>query len=424
MTKKSRASILRLLFVACTVSCAHTAVSAPSPVHPPARRWAAESAPLSAKTATASDSAAAYLARIEGPQSPNRQGFDPFTIPELMRFFDVPGVSVAVIKDFAIHWAKGYGVADVGTSAPVNEHTLFQAASISKAVTAMAVLRAVQDGRSSLDADINLLLKSWKVPDSEYTRTTKVTLRSLLSHTSGADDGFGFPGYHPAAPRPTLVQILDGKPPSNVGPVSFARPPFTHYKYSGGGTVIVQLALTEALGRAFPDIMQEMVLGPIGMRDSAFEQPLSPERDRNAARAHDGGGRAMDAKWHVYPETGAAGLWTTPSDLARFAIDIQRALGGEAGHVLSRATAREMVSPSGVGPLGLGLFIEQQGDGWYFMHNGGNWGFACDVIAHFRKGYGVAIMTNSGRGSGVSDEIQARVAAAYGWDSLDKPIPR
>jgi CubicO group peptidase (beta-lactamase class C family) len=264
----------------------------------------------------------------------------------------------------------------------------------------------------------------WKVPDSEYTRTTKVTLRALLSHTSGSGDGFGFPGYHPSAPRLTVVQILNGEAPSNVGKVLFERSPFTHYKYSGGGSIIVQLALTEALGRAFPELMQETVLGPTGMRDSAYEQPLSPERDRNAARAHDPEGQTMDAKWHVYPEVAAAGLWTTPSDLSRFAIDLQRALKGEAGRVLSRSTAREMVSPVGVGPFAVGLVVEYQGDGWYFSHNGGNWGFQCNLIGHVAKGYGVAIMTNSGNGDGVVEVIQARVAAAYGWDSLDKPVPR
>jgi CubicO group peptidase (beta-lactamase class C family) len=180
----------------------------------------------------AQDSSSQMIARIEGRQLPNRQGLDPFTLQEVMQKFRVPGVSIAVIKDFEIHWAKGYGVADVETALPVEPGTLFQAASISKPVTAMAVLKAVQDGRFSLDADINSLLKSWKVPQSEFTKATPVTPRALLSHTSGAGDGFGFPGYHPSQPRPTPVQILAGEKPSNVGPVLFERPPFTAFKYS------------------------------------------------------------------------------------------------------------------------------------------------------------------------------------------------
>jgi CubicO group peptidase (beta-lactamase class C family) len=194
---------------------------------------------LTAGSGAVPDSSADYIARIEGPQSPNRQGFDPLTIEEMMTRFRVPGVSIAVFKDFEIHWAKAYGVADVESKAAIDEHTVFQAASISKPVTAMAVMRAVQDGRLSLDADINTYLESWKVPASEFTKTQPVTLRALLSHTSGSGDGFGFPGYHPDASRPTVVQILNGEKPSNVGKVFFERPPFTYQKYSGGGTMIV-----------------------------------------------------------------------------------------------------------------------------------------------------------------------------------------
>jgi CubicO group peptidase (beta-lactamase class C family) len=174
----------------------------------------------------AQDDAQELIARIEAPQSPNRQGLDGFNLPELMRRLHVPGLSIAVIRDFKIHWLKAYGIADVESGRPVEINTLFQAASISKPVTAMAAMRLVDEHRLSLDDDINTILKSWHVHGHA------VTPRSLMSHTSGADDGFGFPGYDPSVPRPTLVQILDGKPPSNVGPVLFARPPYQAYKYA------------------------------------------------------------------------------------------------------------------------------------------------------------------------------------------------
>jgi CubicO group peptidase (beta-lactamase class C family) len=214
-------------------------------------------------------SPAAMMARIEGAQSPNRQGLDPLTLQQLMERFHVPGVGVAVIRDFEIHWAKGYGVADIESGAQVDADALFQAASISKPVTAMAALRAVQDGRFSLDADINTILKSWKLPAGEFTRRQAVTPRALMSHTSGLGDGFGFPGYHPSAARPTIVEILNGSKPSNVGPVLMEREPFTAAKYSGGGVTLMQLALMDALGKPFPEIMQSLVLGPIGMTHSA-----------------------------------------------------------------------------------------------------------------------------------------------------------
>lgn len=374
--------------------------------------------------AAAQDDPAGFIARIEGPQSPNRQGYDPLTIQQIMERFRVPGVTVAVIKDFKIHWAKGYGVADVTTNRPVETTTAFQAASISKPVMAMAAVRLAQEGRLSLDQDINALLKSWRVPASDLNRTQPVTPRSLLSHTSGSDDGFGFPGYDPTALRPTVVQILNGESPSNVGPVRFARPPFTGQKYSGGGSEIMQLALTDLTGQPFAELMRQKVLEPLGMTASSYEQPPTGELAERTARAHDGGGKAMGAKWHVYPEQAAAGLWTTPSDLARVAIELQRALQGPAGKVLSQASAREMIAPTGMGPFAVGFMIEKRAEGWYFMHGGSNWGFRCDLVAHIRKGYGVVVMTNGENGGPVIKEIEDRVAAAYGWDSLDKPIPR
>ena len=369
-------------------------------------------------------SPAAMMARIEAAQSPNRNGLDPLTLQQVMERFRVPGVSVAVIKDFEIHWAKGYGLADVEARTPVDAGTMFQAASISKAVAAMAAIRAVQDGRFRLDDDINTLLKSWKLPDTEFTRGQPVTPRALMSHTSGLGDGFGFPGYHPSAPRPTLVEILNGSKPSNVGPVRMERPPFTAAKYSGGGVTLMQLAMIDVLGRPYAEMMQDVVLGPLGMTNSTYEQPLPPVRDRNAARAHSGAGQAMDAKWHVYPELAAAGLWTTATDLARFAIDIQNTALGRSTRVLTRASVLEMLTPVGVGDFAVGPTITRLGQGWYFGHGGSNWGFQCDLLAHRAKGYGVAIMTNADSGRPVINEIRDRVAAAYGWDSLDKPVVR
>jgi len=370
----------------------------------------------------AQEQIATQIARVEAAQSPNRQGFDPYTIQEMMKLFHVPGVSIAVVRDFKVQWTKTYGAADVVTDAPVTQETRFQAASISKPVTAFAVLRAVDSGKLSLDEDVNNYLKSWKVPVNEYTEGG-VTLRALLSHTSGTGDGFGFPGYNPSAKLPTLEQVLDGKPPSNVGPVFWERPPFTAQKYSGGGIEIVQVVLQDAYGKPFAEIMQELVLGVVGMANSTYEQPLPATADQSAARAHDKDGKVMDAKWHVYPEQAAAGLWTTPTDLAKLGIEVQKALRGES-KLLSRRTALEMVAPTGTGPFAIGFAIEKRGEGWYFVHDGSNWGFRSDLAMHRLKGYGIVVMTNSDSGGQIISAIEARVAAAANWDSLDKPVPR
>lgn len=374
--------------------------------------------------AVAQGDAAAVIARIEAAQTPDRQGFDALTLGEVMQRLRVPGLSVAVVKDFRIHWAKAYGVADVSTGRAVETTTRFQAASISKPVTAMAAVRLAQDRRFDLDADVNTYLESWKVPASDLTRTQPVTPRSLLSHTSGADDGFGFPGYDPAAPRPTLPQILNGQAPSNVGAFRFARSPYQGYKYSGGGTVVVQLALTDLTTQPFAELLQRTVLGPLGMTESSYEQPPPAAVAARLAHAHDGQGRAMSAPWHVYPEQAAAGLWTTPTDLARFVIEVQTAVRGPAGKVLSRASALEMTSPVGTGPYAVGLAVEQDGEGWYFSHGGSNWGFRCHLVGHVRKGYGVAIMTNGDRGDALIAEVERRLAEAYNWDLLHRPLVR
>ncbi len=369
--------------------------------------------------------AAELQAVIEGVQFPNRQGLDVLTLEEVMERFGVPGISVAVIRDFELHWARGYGVADVDTGAPVNVATLFQAASISKPVTAVAVMRDVEDGRFSLDDDINGILRSWQLPGNGFTAARAVTPRLLLSHTAGLGDGHGFPGYAPGVPRPTPVQILNGEEPSNVGPVAMVRPPLAAMHYSGGGTTIIQLALTDIHGESFPELMRRRVLGPIGMTASTFAQPLPTDRDANAARAHRGDGYPMgEARWHVYSAMAAAGLWTNARDLALFAIEIQRALRGDPDRVISAASAAAMTSPVGIGDFGVGFEVARRGQGWYFSHSGGNWGFTCYLIAHKVSGYGVAVMTNSAGGGGVFREVVERVQRAYNWDSLDKPTLR
>ncbi len=368
--------------------------------------------------------AAAMIARIEAPQVPDRQGLDAFTLEQVMRRFRVPGVSVAVIHDFKIHWAKAYGVADASSGRPVRTDTPFQAASISKPVTALAAMLLVQQGRFGLDDDANRHLKSWRVPDGPLTRQQPVTPRSLMSHTSGADDGFGFPGYDPAAPRPSVVQILDGASPSNVGKVTFARAPYAAYKYSGGAVTLMQLLLTDVTGEDFAALMQSRVLGPLGMADSSFEQPPPESRAARLAHAHNGQGAHGAVPWHIYPEQAAAGLWTTPSDLAKLTIEVQEAARGPKGKVLSQTSAREMTAPVGTGPYAVGFAVEQRGQGWYFAHGGSNWGFRAHLVAHVRKGYGLVVMTNGDAGGGVIAEIEARVASAYGWDSLDKPLLR
>jgi CubicO group peptidase (beta-lactamase class C family) len=350
---------------------------------------------------------------------------DAGTMQQLLQKFNVPGVSIAIIKDFKIESTFAYGVADVATGAKVTTETMFQAASISKPVAAMASLKAVQDGKFSLDQDVNTILKSWKLPMGQFANGPPVTPRMLMSHTSGTGDAFGFPGYSPGAPLPTIPQILDGvQPPSNLRAVRLERAPMTGFEYSGGAVIVQQLALMDALGKSFAQITRESVLVPIGMTNSTYEQPLPASREAQAARAHNPQGQRAAEPWHVYPEQAAAGLWTTPTDLSKFAIEVQLAVQGRSMKVLSQAMAREMITPVGVGPFAVGFQISKWGEGWYFEHSGSNFGFQCDLIAHRIKGYGAAIMTNGARGGALIQQLRQIIARQYRWDMLDQPIPR
>jgi len=350
-----------------------------------------------------------------------------YSLAQRMRELEIPAISIAVFADYRLQWARAYGVADVDTGAPARVDTLFQAASISKPVNALAVMLVAADGTLGLDTPVNDLLSSWKLPDNEYTRTAPVTLRRLLSHTAGTSV-HGFPGYAAGAPLPEIQQILDGGPPANTDPVRVVLPPGTKVVYSGGGTTITQLVLTERSHQPYPDLLAARVLGPLGMTASSFAQPLPPERRQHAAAGHRVGGRAVPGKHHVYPEMAPAGLWTTPSDLARFFAELALARAGRSTHV-SQAIATQMttrvldVEDSSDG-VGLGVFLHARNGASFFGHSGGNEGFTANAVASLDGGHGVVIMTNSDDGWRLFAEIERAVFAEYGWPGADKPIVR
>jgi CubicO group peptidase (beta-lactamase class C family)/Flp pilus assembly protein TadD len=344
-----------------------------------------------------------------------------WTIEERMRLHRVPAVSIAVFGSGKILWAKAYGLADADALTAASDTTLFQAASISKSVSAMGALREVERGKLALDRNVNDFLKSWKLPENDWTRKKAVTLAMLLSHTAGITV-HGFPGYAAGRPVPQLSQVLDGVAPANTAPIRADIGPGTEYRYSGGGFTIVQQALIDVEGKPFPEFMADMVLKPLGMTESTYEQPLPPERLRSAAADHDGGGRPIPGKRHTYPEMAAAGLWTTPSDLARFALGLGRALEGKPGSILPKEVAAKMVTPV-LDDYGLGLEIEKRGAASYFSHGGSNEGFRCLMIANREKGHGAVVMTNSESGGEIIPEIVRSIAAAYHWEGYrNEPV--
>jgi CubicO group peptidase (beta-lactamase class C family) len=334
-------------------------------------------------------------------------------LAELMDLYKVPGLSIAVIDNFQIAWAQAYGVIGADSKAPITTKTLFQAGSISKPVAATGALYLVQQGKLSLDEDVNDKLKTWKIPENEFTKTEKVTLRRLLSHTGGLTV-HGFPGYDLDEPVPTLVQIFNGEKPANTAPIRVDIVPGTEERYSGGGITIEQQLMIDVTGEPFPAFMRETVLDKIGMHDSSYEQPLPATRSTMAAHGTHADGKPVRGNWHIYPEMAAAGLWTTPTDLARFAIEIALSQQDKANHVLSRKMTREMLTPV-FGESGLGLFLDKRNPG-QFGHNGDDEGFQAMLTMNATTGKGLAIMANSQNGIAVGGLLMRSVAKEYGWN--------
>jgi CubicO group peptidase (beta-lactamase class C family) len=334
------------------------------------------------------------------------------TLADEMQRLHVPGVSIAVIRNGQIAWAKGYGVA-AKDGQPVTPDTLFQAASISKPVTSLAALRMVEANKLALDADINTSLSSWKLPPGP--KGAHATLRQLLSHTAGTSVS-GFPGYAHDAAVPSLVQVLDGTPPANTKPVRIENQPGKAWNYSGGGYTVVQQALIDRTGKPFADLLAETVLAPLGMKDSRFAQPLPADLLARAAMPHDGKGEPYKGGPYTYPELAAAGLWTTPSDLARFAIGVQRNADTHGHPLLSPAMARTMLTPVKSG-YALGFGTDGKGSSLSFGHGGSNMGYQDVLSAYLEQGDGIVVMTNGEGGNDIAQALLRAAAFEYHWPS-------
>ena len=346
------------------------------------------------------DPVEARIARVEqGLSTPvvvrGRSG-QTMKLQDRMAFHHVPAVSIALIDQGTIAWVRAYGA---------TPDTRFQAASVSKTVSAVGAMALVQRGRVSLDAPANAQLSTWKVPASALTRTSPVTLRRLLNHSAGTTV-HGYDGYNREQPLPTLLETLQN--------VQVEAVPGTGWRYSGGGFSVVQLMVQEAAGETFERYMQRAVLTPLGMRHSHFAVEPLADQQAHSAQGHTADGQPIAGGWRVYPESAAAGLWTTPYDLAQVVLEIQRAAEGASGRVLSHDSARAVLT-RGQGEYGLGLYVENLGQQTSFSHSGGTAGYRAQLYGYTPGGQGVVIMTNSDNGAALIDEILASVSAEYGW---------
>jgi CubicO group peptidase (beta-lactamase class C family) len=346
------------------------------------------------------------------------EGQAPSDLKARMAYYKVPGLTVAVVQNYKIEWARGYGFADVETKRPVTTETLFQAASISKSLNGVGVVKLAQDRKVDLKADINTYLKSWKFPYDSLSGNKTISLENLLSHTAGTSV-HGFRGYAKSEAIPTLTQILNGQAPANSAAIRSMFAPDTRVQYSGGGTTITQQIVIDVTGLPYEDYMRENVLKPMGMNTSFYKQPKNVNASLLATAYHEDGSE-VPGKYHMYPEMAAASLWTNPTELSRYIIETQLSLQGKSKKVLSKEFTTLRLTPH-MGNAGLGVFIDTKTDSKYFQHGGANEGFRSQYYGNMENGNGVVVMVNSDNGAIIQEVIRS-VASVYGWKGFDSEV--
>jgi len=335
-------------------------------------------------------------------------------IAALLEHYNVPGVSIVTIKNFQPDRIIALGVKDKDSNVAVTPNTMFQAASISKSLVAVAVMKATQNSELFLDADINDILNSWQLPDSSYSENNMVTLRGLLGHMAGINV-HGFNGYNRAGELPTTKQVLDGKYPANSESVKVVHTPGSKFQYSGGGYTLMQLALTDYYQQPFNEWMHDQVLSPLSMSNSSYQQPLPSALREQTSSGHYSNGKKVDGGFHVYPEMAAAGLWTTAEDLANYTIELQNSLNGNANNLLESEPLNEMLAAGQSPGFGLGFELFRTDNYGYFGHSGANEGFRAVVFAHKTDGVGLVLMANSDNGIELFNAVLSLVGKLEEW---------
>lgn len=328
-----------------------------------------------------------------------------------MEFYNVKAVSIAVIKNFKLEWAKAYGFADISEKKEATTETLFQAGSISKSINSLGILKLVQEEKLDLNTDINNYLKTWKFPYDDISKGKKITIASILNHTAGLSV-HGFGGYEKKQAIPTIIQILDGSKPANSVAVRSMFEPDIKFEYSGGGTTITQLLLEDVTNEIYEDYILKNVLVPLGMNNSFYRPPFPEQKEVVLATAYNND-KEVEGKYHIYPEKAAAGLWTTPKDLAKYIIDVQLSLLDKSNKILSKEMSEKRLENN------FGIFVENYGGIKYFRHGGGTEGFLCYDIGSMEGGDGVVVMIN-GSNIKLLNEIIVSIASLNNFKNYPK----
>jgi CubicO group peptidase (beta-lactamase class C family) len=346
------------------------------------------------------------------------------SLEEIMIEDKVPGLCIAVINNFEIEWVKAFGIKNAETEEPVSIETMFQAASISKSLVATVVLKLVEKGLLDLDEPINSKFKNWTIPSNEFTKDNEITLKHILTHSSGINspDG-GFDREDNSAP--TILQVLKGEAPAKNHPVKVEFIPGSKQQYSNHGFIILEKLVEDITGKKLNELAQEFIFKPLGMKDSLFGYP-SEEIQKRMSFSHRNGVTYephIGLSPHIF---GCGGLITTPLDLARFALGLINAYRGAKNSILTQTIAQKMISSQvkidphiwfGKTSFGLGVFLDERKDTYFFEHAGGNNpGAASEMIANPNTGQGAIIMTNSLTAHNrLINSLLYTIAEEYGW---------
>jgi len=339
--------------------------------------------------------------------------FESKTLNERMKYYHTPAVSIAVVNNGKIEWSRGFGKSDLSNNTLTNTETLFQAGSVSKPIFALTVMKLHEQGVIDLDKNINEYLTSWKIPKNGNWQP-KITFSQLLSHTAGVNI-HGFLGYLKNENVPNILQILNGDYPSNTPAVKVNILPNTKFRYSGGGITIAQLAFTDLLKKPFTDLIDQYLFTPLNLKNSTYSQPLPMKMKNQAATAYPYKFQPIYGKYHTYPEMAAAGLWSTPTELATIMIEIQKALKGDSKFI-QKQSIEKMLTPQKVAKwIGIGFMLEGKDGSIRFKHDGWDEGFISEFKGYKNIGKGIVIMINSNEGRSLIDEIINSVAIEYKW---------
>lgn len=347
---------------------------------------------------------------------------DSLNIEQQLAKHKLAGFSVVVFENYKIVYSNQFGVKSANSTEKIDENTAFSTASISKPITALLCYLLEEKGLINLDEPIAKYLKRWHLPKSKFTENNSPTWKQFLNHTAGTTQD-GFADHYEGDTIPTLKQSLLGQIPRYNKEIDFLFTPGTNWQYSGGGYVIVQMALEDTLNKSIAALAQEYIFSPLGLKNTSMVQPNEKGFLTNVALVHDEDGKVIRTGLPITPQVGPSGMWSTPSDLAKIAIEIQNALRNKNNKVISHRIAKEITAVSAlknaVGGWSYGWqksFAYNNYD--WFSCNGSNTGVGGNVLASMTDGNGMVYLANGEKPNRfpVMNHTRVKILSLMNWN--------